>query len=434
MVQSKVRIAALGLIAALGSCDCPAPPPAPPAPPAAPPTPPVVAKVPQAPLPPPILYDVRVGRVAPKTTLGRTLNELGVSGEEIQTVVSALKGHFDFRKSRIGDQVRVSRKDGLLDSIEIRRSDVDEWLVAREGDGEAFVASKRQVVIETKRVPIDVAVRSSLYEAMTEAGEDPTLAVDIAEVFAWDLDFYRDVRAGDRIRIVVDKVYARGKLLRYGDIYGVRYEGAVVGTRRLMRYTTILGDTSYFDERGTSAKKPFLKTPLKFVHVTSHFGSRANPLSGFQQNHLGVDLAAEIGTPVWAVGDGIVTSVIHNDPGGGNFVFVRHTNGYETGYLHLSRFAPGLSVGTRVSQKQVIAFTGNTGMSTGPHLHYAMKRGGHYINPLSVKFPRSEPLSSKELPRFHEMTSEIASLLDAEKVATLVRSSSESAAPAEPQR
>ena len=155
------------------------------------------------------------------------------------------------------------------------------------------------------------------------------------------------------------------------------------------------------------------------MQITSHFGGRTNPLSGFHQTHLGVDLAAEMGTPVWAVGDGVVTSVVHDDPGGGNYLFLRHANGIETGYMHLSRFAEGIQVGSRVSQKQVIAYTGSTGMSTGPHLHYAMKRAGYFMNPLALKMPRSEPLPKKELPRFLETTAGIASALDAEIVATL---------------
>jgi murein DD-endopeptidase MepM/ murein hydrolase activator NlpD len=290
--------------------------------------------------------------------------------------------------------------------------------VRREGD--LLLGAKRTVEVETRRVTVDLAVRSTLWEAMSEAGESPNLAGEIADVLAWDIDFYRDVRKGDRIRVIMDKDFVHGRLLRYGEIYGVRYEGAAVGSKKLMRYSALSGETCFFDEKGTSAKKPFLKTPLKFVHITSHFGGRTNPLSGFHQTHLGLDLSAEPGTPVWAVGDGVVTQVVYNDPGGGNYLFLRHANGYETGYLHLSRFAEGMHVGARVAQKQVIAFTGSTGMSTGPHLHYAVKRAGYFMNPLAVKMPRAEPLSTKELPRFQERTAELLSALDAELVATLV--------------
>lgn len=383
-------------------------------------TPPALAPLEPAPPPPPppVVFDVTSVRVQKKKTLASTLFDAGVKGDELTEVLRALKEVYNFKKSRVGDQVRVTRQAGQLQSVEVRANTLDEWLVQRGPQG--LTAQKRKVEIETRRVSVELAVRSTLYEAMEEAGEDSTLAVDIADVLAWDIDFYRDVRKGDRIRVVVDKVFARGRLLKYGDIHGVRYEGGAVGNRKLMRYTTVGGETSFYDEKGTSAKKPFLRSPLKFVRITSSYGGRKHPLAGYYQNHLGVDFAAEVGTPVWSVADGTVTTVRAGDPGAGNYVFVRHSNGYETGYLHLSSFAKGIAPGVRVQQKQVIAYSGNTGMSTGPHLHFAMKRAGHYMNPMAVKFPRSEPLSAKELPRFQEKTTEVRSLLDAEIVATLV--------------
>ncbi|MGC4122636.1 MAG: M23 family metallopeptidase [Myxococcales bacterium] len=415
MIGNK-PVASLVLVLALAACESRQG--EPPAPVVAPPTPVAKAEPPPPPPTPPEVFDIKVGRVGKNKTLGSTLQDLGLSGDELKATLGALKDVYNFRKSKVGDQLRISRKDGTLQSLEIRSGALDEWLVERGPAG--LAASKRKFDIETQRVSVDLAVRSSLWEAMAEAGEDPELAVDIADVLAWDLDFYRDVRKGDRIRVVVDKVTCHGKLLKYGEIYGVRYEGASVGSKRLMRYTALNGETSFYDEKGTSAKKPFLKTPLKFVHITSHYGGRTNPLSGYHQQHLGVDFSAEIGTPVWAVGDGVVARMGYNDPGAGNFLFLRHSNGYETGYLHLSRFADGLKVGSRVTQKQVVAFTGNTGMSTGPHLHYAVKRGGYFMNPLALKVPRSEPLSKSELPRFQERTTEIATLLNAQLMATLV--------------
>ncbi len=376
---------------------------------------------------PPKTFDIRVGRVAKNKTLAAALSELGLAAEQVSQVIGALKGVFDFRKSRVGDQVRVAQVEGRVESVEVRSSPVDEWLVSR--DGEKLVGIKKPVEVEKKVLTVDLAVGSSLYEAMAEAGEDSSLAVELADVFAWDVDFYRDVRKGDRVRVVVEKEFAQGRLLRYGEILGARYEGSQVGSKRLLRYTPEGGTPTYFDEKGTSAKKSFLKSPLKYVHITSGFGGRVNPLSGFQQNHLGVDYAAELGTPVWAVADGTVTQVVHGDPGGGNYVFLRHINGFETGYLHLSRFAEGIHVGARVHQKQVIAYSGTTGMSTGPHLHFAMKRGGGYINPLTQRFPRADPLPKEELERFHERIGHVASLLDAEIVASRSEAPRAAAAP-----
>jgi murein DD-endopeptidase MepM/ murein hydrolase activator NlpD len=416
MTFRMLGMACLGLIAA---CQRPSNPPSSPviSPVAAAPAPqpPAAEALPSPEVTPAKVLDIKVGRVAKNKTLAAALSELGLVSEQVTEVVRALKGVFDFRKSRIGDQVRVAQSEGKVESVEYRASAVDEWIVAREG-GE-LVASKRPVAIEKSVLTVDLAVDRSLYEAMADAGEDASLAVEIADVFAWDVDFYRDVRKGDRVRVVIEKEFVQGRLLRYGEVLGARYEGRQVGSRRLLHYAPLGGTPTYFDEKGNSAKKSFLKSPLKYVHITSGFGGRINPLSGFQQNHLGVDYAAELGTPVQAVADGTVTQVAHRDPGGGNYLFVRHMNGFETGYLHLSRFAPGIRVGARVHQKQVIAFSGNTGLSTGPHLHYAMKRGGGYINPLAQRFPRADPLPKAELERFREQTTHVATLLDAEFVA-----------------
>ncbi len=398
--------------------------------PSAPPSSPALSPVAAAPAPqaspeqappgpdaiPAKVLDIKVGRVAKNKTLAAALTELGLVSEQVTEIVRALKGVFDFRKSRVGDQVRITQNEGKVESVEYRASAVDEWVVAREGEG--LVASKRPVTVEKSVLTVDLAVDRSLYEAMADAGEDSSLAVEIADVFAWDVDFYRDVRKGDRVRVVIEKEFAQGRLLRYGEVLGARYDGRQVGSKRLLRYVASGGTPTYFDENGNSAKKSFLKSPLKYMKITSGFGGRINPLSGFRQSHLGVDYAAELGTPVWAVADGTVTRLVHLDPGGGNFLFVRHMNGFETGYLHLSRFAPGIHVGARVHQKQLIAFSGNTGLSTGPHLHYAMRRGGGYINPLTQRFPRADPLPKEELERFHEQTANVATLLDAEFVAS----------------
>jgi murein DD-endopeptidase MepM/ murein hydrolase activator NlpD len=367
-----------------------------------------------------VVSEIKVARVAPRSTLATTLGQMGLSNNDVTAVLDAMRPIFDFRKSRIGDQIRTTSKDGKLELVEYRSSPLNEWFVERDGD--KLVGKKREIEIEKKVATVDIAIGTSLYDAMIAAGEDPSLAVDVADVLAWDVDFYRDVRRGDRLRVVVEKELSRGKTLRYGTILGARYEGELTGSKRFLRYTPVSGDPSYFDEKGNAAKRAFLKSPLKYVHITSGFGGRKHPLLGYQQQHQGVDFAAAIGTPVWAVADGTVTRVVHGDPGGGNFVFVRHSNGFETGYLHLSQFGEGVHIGARVRQKQIIAFSGNTGMSTGPHLHFAMKRNGSYVNPLGQKFPHAEPLPKNELPRFMEQTADIAQMLNAEIVAELAPS------------
>jgi murein DD-endopeptidase MepM/ murein hydrolase activator NlpD len=316
--------------------------------------------------------------------------KLDVGAAEVKSVIDALKGLFPFQHARPGDQLRVERREGeaALQRFTYRQGPADEWNVERLPEG-GFRAQKRPVTLTTEVVRVAVTIGSSLYESLQRAGEDPNLAVLASDVLAWDVDFYQDVRSGDRMRLIVERVSADGKLLRFGDVLAVEYDGAATGHKRLFRYTDPDGQTSYFDEDGQSARRGFLKSPLKFANVTSRFGTRKHPILGYTRAHEGVDYGAPIGTPVWAVGDGQVRQAGWNG-GCGKAVTIHHRNGYETVYCHLSGIA--VATGKAVTQKQVIGWVGETGLATGPHLHYAVKRGGAFVNPLQLKVPRGEPV------------------------------------------
>ena len=202
-------------------------------------------------------------------------------------VVEALRGHFPFRKARPGDQLRLERTaEGDLHRFTYRQGAADEWVVERLPDG-TLESAKRPVELTTEVARVAVTIESSLYESLARADEDPGLAVLAADVLAWDVDFYQDVRAGDRMRIVVEKVYADGKLLRYGEVLAAEYDGVATGRKRLFRYTDATGQTSYFDDDGVSARRGFLKSPLKYAHITSSFGRRRHPVLGYTRAHEG---------------------------------------------------------------------------------------------------------------------------------------------------
>ena len=357
-------------------------------------------------------------RIERNQVLATALRSAGLDGVQTDRVIGALQGVFDFRKSRVGDQLRLVLRDGELDHLDYRQSPIDEWQVRR--DGERYVASKREIEVETQVSRVELEVASSLYDAAVAAREDPTIALALADVFAWDIDFYVDVRKGDRVRCLVEKVLSKGRLLRYGEVLAAEYRGESVGTKRVFRWQLPDGEWSYFQEDGTSARKAFLKSPLKFAHVTSRFGMRFHPVLEYLKAHQGVDYAAAVGTPVWSVADGTI-ALVGNTGAGGNTVCIRHRNGFETCYLHLSSFGAGVHPGVRVAQKQVIGYSGNTGRTTGPHLHFAMKRNGAFVNPLNQKFPRSEPVPPTLLARFRQAVAPIAASLDAPSLATVTR-------------
>ena len=390
------------------------PAPAPPAPVVALAPPPAPAEPPPPP-PPPERFESATLRLGRDQTIGQVLPKLGLSAPEAAELVTALQTVFPCRKARAGDQLVAERRAGerALLRFTYRQGRADEWIVAR-GEGGALAASKRPVVLTTEVARVAVTVEGSLYESLERTEEDPSLAVLAADVLAWDVDFYRDVRGGDRLKVLVEKTAADGQFLRYGEVLAVEYEGSAAGKKRLFRWTAPDGQESYFDDEGQSARRGFLKTPLKFAHVTSGFGNRNHPMLGYQAAHMGIDYGAPIGTPVWAVGDGTVRQAGWNG-GCGNSVTIRHRNGLETLYCHLSSVA--VSAGKPVSQKQVIGAVGSTGLSTGPHLHYAVLRGGAYMNPAQLKVPRDAPVKAEGLPAFKGATAPRAARLDGEPVA-----------------
>ena len=286
---------------------------------------------------------------------------------------------------------------GALERLEVildRRSEVH---LAEGPDGISVSRIERPIVSEVVR--LEGVVESSLFGAMEGAGGNPELAVRVAEIYQWDIDFLRDLRKSDAFVVVVDRQTIDGEFFGWGTVFASRF---VNGDRRLdaVVYPDDSGRLGYYDLDGRPLRKQFLRSPLKFSRVTSRFSmNRFHPVLRRSMPHYGVDYGAPVGTPVHATADGTV-SFVGRKGGGGNMVTVRHTNGYETNYLHLSRYGKGVGRGARVSQGQVIGFVGSTGLSTGPHLDYRVTLNGKWINPLSISSPPVQPLSEERLQRF----------------------------------
>jgi murein DD-endopeptidase MepM/ murein hydrolase activator NlpD len=333
-------------------------------------------------------------------TLAEVLYQSRISGAEVQPALDALVHVLDFSRLRSGSNLRIETEGGSLRFLEIHDGPAREWYVSR--DGQRLNGFKRDIAVEKTVVRIEATIQSSLFQAFIDAGQDPQLAPLIADVFAWDIDFYVDPRPGDRIRAVVERMEADGHLLGYGEIQAAEYQGgpsSLVGQRSVFRYVDHEGVAAYYDATGQSARRTFLKSPLKFAHVSSGYGMRFHPILGYRKEHEGVDYVAEVGTPVWAIGDGSVEAAGFKGANG-NYVALKHRNGLETFYCHLSRIAEGIHPGVRVQQKRVIGYVGATGLATGPHLHYALKQAGRFMNPLALKLPRADPLAPRELPDF----------------------------------
>ena len=342
-------------------------------------------------------------------TLDSLLRAHHLSEELITEAVTAARAVFDPRQLRAGRPYRVVfTLDGLLREF-IYEIDTDRFLrIGRAAAGAppgldaAVVPFEKQTDIAAIDARID-AERSSLIGAITGSGETIQLALELADIFSGQVDFNSDLQPGDSFRVLFEKSTREGAFSNYGAVLGAEI---TVDGRRLEAYRWIdpaTGKAAYYDEDGRSLKRFFLKSPLKFEpRVTSRFSMRRfHPVDKVYRPHLGVDYGAPTGASVVAVAHGVVVSARYSGAGG-NTVQLKHAGGFETYYLHLSSFGPGIRAGARVTQGQLVGRVGSTGSATGPHLDYRLKRGGTFVNPVSIHSRQApgEPIPAAHLARF----------------------------------
>lgn len=361
------------------------------------------------------------GTVPEAGTLATLLRAESVPPGTIAQVAAALRPLFDPHQIRAGQSYTLRFDDeDRLSALEYRLTPVTLYRVER-GAKEAgpWRAVKETAPLDVKVVAVAGTVESSLYDAVKKSGEGTALVATLIDLFAWDINFYTDTQPGDRFRLLVEKQYLGERFYKYGRVLAAEYSGRA-GTWRAFWHVGLASSASsgeggaYFDEQGRAVAKSMLKTPLKYVRVSSRFDRhRFHPILHTERAHLGVDYAAPVGTPVWATTNGKVR--FRGKRGGaGNCVIIAHPGGMESIYMHLSRFASGLHEGQSVRQKQVIGYVGQTGLATGPHLHFSVKMGGHYVDPLRLKPAREAPLPASERERFQaEVRERLAALAQA---------------------
>jgi murein DD-endopeptidase MepM/ murein hydrolase activator NlpD len=342
------------------------------------------------PIPQPVV-DVFSGKIGKGATASTILNKW-LSKAEVYELASATDKAFRLTKLRRGRPYRVVTTDGEFTRFEYE-IDNDQYLsVAKTEDG--FAAERKDIKYDIITERVSGVITSSLYEALTATGEQASLAVRIGDIFGWEIDFIRDIRKNDNFTVVVEKRFRDGKFQGYGDILAARFVNQ--GNEHEGYYLKDKdGFTQYYTAEGKNLRRAFLKAPLKFTRISSKYTkSRLHPILKTYRPHTGIDYAAPRGTPVSAIGNGQVIKIARSR-GAGKYVKIRHSNGYESAYLHLNRFAKGLKVGKKVKQGQTIAYVGSTGLSTGPHLDFRMRKNGKYINPARATNPRA-PKATKE--------------------------------------
>ena len=346
------------------------------------------------------------GTVKGGGTLFKSLTEKGIPVHWIELIIRKLEPYLNFRRIKGGTYRFVTDGEGELVKFLYEAGPAEVYEVGKDGQG--YVAQKKEVPLETYLVKVEGEIRSSLFEAVDAAGEQDPLVISFAEILAWEIDFYKDVKEGDRFKVIVEKVYKGDVFIRYGPIHAVQYQSG----EKVIRGIGYGGD--FYHERGVSLRKAFLRTPLRFNRISSRFSrARKHPILGGVRPHFGVDYAAPTGTPIWAVADGTVASCGWSG-GFGKQVILRHPNGYVTCYGHLSGYGPKIRKGAPVRQKQILGYVGSTGLSTGPHLDYRLVKAGQFRNPLKERFPAGVPIERDEMEKFQMRRDEILACLNGE--------------------
>ncbi len=333
---------------------------------------------------------------------GETITDLLLpffgSVDSVYKLLEATAATYDLTKVRAGNSLVVKTSDGLFHSLTYE-IDPTNYLQVQKRDG-GFVASVETIPYETRIAYLAGEIRDSLIAAFNQLGEGDALALEVAEIFSWEIDFYLDLRPGDSFSLVYEKKFWRGKFAGYGRVLAAQVN---IQGKKYQAFCFVFPDTGrvdYFDAEGNSLRKEFLRSPLKYGRITSRFSyRRLHPIRKVYRPHYGVDYAAPVGTPVQATADGVVRSAGWNGASG-RMIHLRHPKGYETMYLHLSRLAPGIRLGVKVTAGEVIGYVGSSGESTGPHLDYRILYRGRYINPLAWRFEPASPLPEKYKPRF----------------------------------
>lgn len=353
--------------------------------------------------------------VQPGDTLDALIQSAGVSRQEAVALVGTLSNHVNPRRIRAGELVRVEYgAENDLRSIGLSIGSEGRLDAVRAEGG--FDVQFTPAVVTTQEVRVAGHIETSFYDALQQTGESPALAAQLVEAFAWDVDFFR-LKKGDWFSLIAEKKYSDGTFTGYAPIVAARFHHNGQ-TYEAFRFTDGNGNTGYYSPSGAPLRKQFLRSPLKFSRITSGYTNRRfHPVLKVFRAHPGIDYGAPVGTPVMVTADGVVASAGFGR-GEGNMVRVRHANGMETYYLHLSRFAKGVRAGTRVQQGQIIGYVGKTGLATGAHLDYRMKQKGNWVNPLRIKAAPADPLTGTALAAFKEQAERVRPQLPSPQPAT----------------
>ena len=359
-------------------------------------------------------FHIEENNVARNQNLSDILLDRGVSAQTIDQLAKNSVKVFDVRKMRVGNRYTIFySKDSnrTPQYLAYESNSVDYFIYSLTGS--LLVTAGKQKVT-SKRQTASGVINSSLWNAMKESNISPLLAIQLSDIYAWTIDFFA-IQRGDKFTVIYDEDFVNGESIGIGKIYSASFTQG--GTDfYAIRFTQEDGD-GFFDQKGNSLRKAFLKAPLKFSHISSRFSNnRMHPVLRIVRPHHGVDYAAATGTPVHSIGDGVVIQKSYQPAGGGNYLKIKHNSVYTTSYMHLSKFAAGLKTGSHVRQGEVIGFVGSTGLASGSHLDFRVYMGGTAVDPLKIKSEPAEPVKPANLTKFNTVRDSVLQQLAIKRI------------------
>jgi len=345
-------------------------------------------------------FIVEENKILAGTSFSTLMNELNIKPEITQTIIDKASKIFDLRKIKQGNifKVFLSKDSSKTVDYLVYEHSATDYLIINCKD--TVHVEKRQKKVSTKTSSASGTIESSLWSAVVENGGDPMLALKLSDVYAWSIDFF-GLQKGDQFKVFYETELVDDSIIGISKVHAAWFKHMGREYYAIPFYQD--SAVNFYDDQGNNIKKAFLKAPLNYSHIASHFtNSRFHPILKIFRPHHGVDYSAPSGTPVQAIGDGTILIAQYSGQGG-NYVKIKHNSTFSTGYMHLSRYGQGISPGKHVSQGQIIGYVGSTGLSTGPHLDFRVWKNDQPIDPLKLESPPANPVKKEDLAFFDKI-------------------------------
>jgi len=360
-----------------------------------------------------LIIVVSSGTIVSGDTLIDVLNEQQLNKKDINGIILTINSKYNSESIKPGDiyEIHKTTFNKVLEFI-YKPNPVDSYYVLSSTETKTqFICEKRSLQLEKIITKTTGYIQTTLYDAMIKNGFDPETIMKFTDIFSWQIDFLTEVRTGDEYKVIYEQFKYKNNVIYNGKILAAQYNGKCTSLHTGILFEYPDGSSDYYDIKGNSLRKQFLKAPLNFRRISSYFSySRFHPILRYFRPHLGIDYAAPLGTPVVSIGNGTIIFCGLNK-GFGKQIIIKHNSEYATYYGHLSKFAKGIKKGKHIKQGKLIGYVGATGLATGPHLDFRITKYGKFINFLKLKIPSGSSVDKKYLKEFNQVKDNFLKIL-----------------------